>query len=324
MPGAASPLARPLTLQGGPTTTNIPRLIYGTAWKKAQTQGLVQAALTAGFRGIDTAAQPRHYKEALVAEGLRAALRSGAIPSRADVYVQTKYTPVGGQDLDDLPYDPEAELEEQVKQSVESSLANFAVGTAGGSGGGDDEAYLDCLVLHSPLPTIPETLRVWQTMATYVPHKVRHLGISNVSLPVLRALCQAAAATQSPHPPFPKPAVVQNRVRAGYYQPDLYAFCRDEGIVFQSFWTLSANPNLLASAAVAAVAEGAGVSSPVALYSVLLGFERFTVLDGTTSQEHMKEDLEGIEKVGVWAAGEGKAVFESSVVQIKEMMGYTS
>ncbi|CAI4217705.1 unnamed protein product [Parascedosporium putredinis] len=309
MPGAASPLARPLTLQGGPTTTIIPRLIYGTAWKKAQTQGLVQAALTAGFRGIDTAAQPRHYKEALVAEGLRAALRSGAIPSRADVYVQTKYTP----------------LEEQVRQSVESSLANFAVGAAGGGGGGgDDEAYLDCLVLHSPLPTIPETLRVWQAMATYVPHKVRHLGISNVSLPVLRALCQAAAATQSPHPPFPKPAVVQNRVRAGYYQPDLYAFCRDEGIVFQSFWTLSANPNLLASAAVAAVAEGAGVSSPVALYSVLLGFERFTVLDGTTSQEHMKEDLEGIEKVGVWAAGEGKAVFESSVVQIKEMMGYTS
>ncbi|CAI4217266.1 unnamed protein product [Parascedosporium putredinis] len=284
---AASPLARPLTLQGGPTTTIIPRLIYGTAWKKAQTQGLVQAALTAGFRD--------------------------QIHARR------------GQDLDNLPYDPEAELEEQVRQSVESSLANFAVGAAGGGGGGgDDEAYLDCLVLHSPLPTIPETLRVWQAMATYVPHKVRHLGISNVSLPVLRALCQAAAATQSPHPPFPKPAVVQNRVRAGYYQPDLYAFCRDEGIVFQSFWTLSANPNLLASAAVAAVAEGAGVSSPVALYSVLLGFERFTVLDGTTSQEHMKEDLEGIEKVGVWAAGEGKAVFESSVVQIKEMMGYTS
>ncbi|PKS06969.1 hypothetical protein jhhlp_005565 [Lomentospora prolificans] len=306
-----SPLTRPLTLQGGPQTT-IPRLIYGTAWKKSQTKPLVQAALSAGFRAIDTAAQPRHYQEHLVGDGLRAALQSGSLSSRSAVYIQSKYTPTSGQDLDDLPYDPDAELEDQVKQSVESSLRNFTVNA--------DEAYLDCLVLHSPLSTVADTLRVWRAMATYVPHKVRNLGISNVPLPVLRALCAEIKKDGA----LPAPAVVQNRMRMGQYQPDLYAFCRDEGIVFQSFWTLTANPNLLRSEAVTAVADGAGVGAPAALYSVLMGLERFTVLDGTTSEEHMKEDLEGIEKVGVWAEGEGKSIFEDSVAQLRQAIGYTS
>jgi len=34
-----------------------PPLLYGTAWKEAATEGLVAAALAAGFRGIDTAHQ---------------------------------------------------------------------------------------------------------------------------------------------------------------------------------------------------------------------------------------------------------------------------
>lgn len=35
----------------------IPSLLYGTAWKKEQTQELVRQALISGFRGVDTAAQ---------------------------------------------------------------------------------------------------------------------------------------------------------------------------------------------------------------------------------------------------------------------------
>ena len=37
-------------------------MIYGTAWKAERTTKLVYQALQAGFRGIDTAAQPRHYQ----------------------------------------------------------------------------------------------------------------------------------------------------------------------------------------------------------------------------------------------------------------------
>ena len=66
--------------------TNIPKLIYGTAWKKDQTRVLVKQALLAGFRGVDTAAQPKHYQEDLVGEGIRDAIEEGGI-RREDLHV---------------------------------------------------------------------------------------------------------------------------------------------------------------------------------------------------------------------------------------------
>jgi hypothetical protein len=63
---------RGTALPGQPTTT--PRLVYGTAWKKDRTADLVYQALKSGFRGVDTAAQPRHYQERLVGDGIRRAV----------------------------------------------------------------------------------------------------------------------------------------------------------------------------------------------------------------------------------------------------------
>ncbi|MGB9492566.1 MAG: hypothetical protein WCA92_19040, partial [Terriglobales bacterium] len=37
----------------------VPGFLYGTAWKEDRTASLVEAALRAGFRGIDTANQRR-------------------------------------------------------------------------------------------------------------------------------------------------------------------------------------------------------------------------------------------------------------------------
>ena len=42
----------------------MPPIIYGTAWKKHRTAALVEQAIGLGFRGIDTACQPKHYNEA--------------------------------------------------------------------------------------------------------------------------------------------------------------------------------------------------------------------------------------------------------------------
>lgn len=39
-----------------------PLISYGTAWKKDRTTALVYEALKVGFRGIDTACQPKHYR----------------------------------------------------------------------------------------------------------------------------------------------------------------------------------------------------------------------------------------------------------------------
>ena len=57
----------------------VPRILYGTAWKKERTADLVEQAVRLGFRGIDTAGQPRHYDEAGVGEGLSRALGAGPV-----------------------------------------------------------------------------------------------------------------------------------------------------------------------------------------------------------------------------------------------------
>ena len=101
------------------TTPGQPLILYGTAWKKDRTKELVLLALQAGYRAIDTACQPKHYNEAGVGE----AVQLSGIP-RADIFLQTKYTPLAGQDPQRVPYDPKAPLEEQVKQSVATSLRN--------------------------------------------------------------------------------------------------------------------------------------------------------------------------------------------------------
>ena len=76
-------------------------------------------ALRAGFRGIDTACQPKHYFEA----GVGAALREMASEvSRESIYLQTKYTPIRGQDMSrPIPYNASAPLPQQARFSGQSA-----------------------------------------------------------------------------------------------------------------------------------------------------------------------------------------------------------
>lgn len=57
-------------------TTNagieMPRFIYGTAWKKEATAPLVIQAVLHGFRAIDTACQPKHYRSVISYHGVSA------------------------------------------------------------------------------------------------------------------------------------------------------------------------------------------------------------------------------------------------------------
>ncbi|KAF2735893.1 aldo-keto reductase-like protein [Polyplosphaeria fusca] len=263
-----------------------PAFIYGTAWKKDTTSKLVQDAIRAGFRAIDTAAQPRHYQEDLVGEGLRQVYKDGLL-KRGDLYIQTKYTTPAGQDMNRMPYHPLDPLETQIQVSVASSLNNLRPNE-------DDQegSYLDCLLLHSPLPTIEQTILAWKILESYVPNKIRALGISNVTLPVLQAINDNATV---------KPSVVQNRFYpATKYNMPLRAFCREHSIKYQSFWTLTGNPNLLRSETVRILADSAKVSTSIALYALVMDLG-VVVLNGTTSTDHMDEDLSGIQAVKKWA-----------------------
>lgn len=68
----------------------MPPILYGTAWKQERTADLVRTAFQQGFRGVDTAAQRKHYREDLVGLGVRDACRALHL-SRHDVWIQTKY-----------------------------------------------------------------------------------------------------------------------------------------------------------------------------------------------------------------------------------------
>ena len=249
----------------------MPRIIYGTAWKKERTKDLVAAALASGFRGVDTAAQPRHYEEGLVGEALSDAQRGGL--RRSDLFVQTKFTPVDGQDPANVPYDPNAPLEEQIVQSVSASLAKLKT------------AYLDSLLLHSPLDSHARTMRAWRTLEKLCDEGlVLQLGISNCyNLDVLRSLSVDSRI---------KPAVVQNRFypHTGY-DARLRAWCDQQGVIYQSFWTLTANPHILVSDAVRRIAKTHGRTEAQIFFRFLtqLGIVPLT---GTTSAAHMREDLD--------------------------------
>jgi diketogulonate reductase-like aldo/keto reductase len=243
-----------------------PRILYGTAWKKDDTESLVRTAILQGFRGIDTACQPKHYHEAGVGAGL-----SGTL-ARADLYLQTKFTPPSGQDPARIPYDAKAPLAEQVRQSLAVSLRNLRTD------------YLDCLVLHSPLPSTRQTLEVWRTMESMVESRaVRQLGISNCyRLGELEALFDSARY---------KPAVVQNRFYADTgYDREIRAFCRQHGTIYQCFWTLTANPQVLAHRTVRELATKHRRTPAQILFRYLTQND-IVPLTGTRSESHMREDL---------------------------------
>jgi diketogulonate reductase-like aldo/keto reductase len=247
-----------------------PGIIYGTAWKKSDTARLVTLAIQQGFRGIDTACQPKHYDEPGVGAGVAAGLKSGL--QRADLYLQTKFTSLSGQDPNKIPYDRSAPLPLQVAQSVAVSLNNLRTD------------YLDCVLLHSPMPIMTQTQSAWRALEAFVDKgQVRQIGISNCyRLDDLEGLYEGARI---------KPAVVQNRFYADTnYDRDIRAYCDRQQIVYQSFWTLSANPQLLADQAVASPAAAHRRTAAQILFRYLTQIG-VVPLTGTKSQSHMREDL---------------------------------
>ncbi|MCX7099038.1 MAG: aldo/keto reductase [Methylococcales bacterium] len=248
----------------------IPYIIYGTAWKKDCTATLVEHAVSLGFRGIDTACQPKHYNEVGVGDGVAACLEQGL--ERSELYLQSKFTPLNGQDPERVPYDSKASLAEQVAQSFQTSLKNLQT------------SYLDCLILHSPLANPQQMEEVWQAMEQIFDYGgAKQLGISNCyDLQQLKLLYQNATV---------KPAVIQNRFYdKSQYDRAIRNFCQQQQIIYQSFWTLTANPNVLAHATLRSLAANYQ-RSPAQVFFRYLNQINIIPLTGTTSETHMKEDL---------------------------------
>ena len=250
----------------------VPDFLYGTAWKEERTAALTELALRCGFRGIDTANQRRHYVEAGVGEALAAAYRAGLV-TRADVFLQTKFTYVRGQDHR-LPYDPAAAIGTQVAQSMASSLEHL----------GTDR--VDSYVLHGPASGrdwTDDDVDAWAAMVRERDlGRTRWLGVSNVSL---RHLLQMEATGAE------RPAFVQNRCYARFgWDRAVRSFCVERGIVYQGFSLLTANPEVLQHRLVARLAarEKATATQIVFAFARAVGMLPLT---GTSDPEHMAQDL---------------------------------
>lgn len=248
----------------------VPTFLYGTAWKEERTEALVGQALAAGFRGIDTANQRKHYHEA----GVGAALARLSQEERSGVFLQTKFTHRSGQD-DRLAYDPAANPVKQVRQSFKSSLKNLGV------------AKISSLILHGPElreGLSPADRDVWRTCEELrAEGRVLLLGISNVTASQLAELYDLAAEP---------PDFVQNRcyARQGWDRP-VRTLCRREGVVYQGFSLLTANRAELRIAKLVRIAARHKKTPEQIIFAFArsIGMIRLT---GSSDPEHLRQDLD--------------------------------
>ena len=250
----------------------LPSFIYGTAWKKEATSQLVQLAVSTGFTAIDTANQIIHYNEALVGEALLALDHKGI--KRETLFLQTKFTPVGGQDHK-TSYDASSDITTQVGQSFESSLKHLRT------------EYVDSYVLHGPYSRAGLGEADWETWAAiegiYKSSRTKMIGISNVNAGQLKQLCEKAEI---------KPMVVQNRCYAVLgWDKEVREVCQANEIIYQGFSLLTANRETLADPEIRGIAKrlGTGPEQVIFRFAMQMGMLPLT---GTTSEQHMKEDLQ--------------------------------
>jgi diketogulonate reductase-like aldo/keto reductase len=265
-----------MTIDFNVNDINIPGFLYGTAWKEDRTEECVSSAIAAGFRAIDTANQRKHYHEAGVGAAVKKAIDAGTV-SREDLFLQTKYTFIGGQD-ERLPYDENADFTTQVNQSFELSLKHL----------GTD--YLDSLVLHGPSTgsgIVNADKEAWKAIeALQKAGKTKFIGISNVNYGQLAELYDLAEV---------KPTFVQNRcyARMGWDHP-IREFCQTKGIIYQGFSLLTANPEVFQDQGFSALIEKYE-KTPAQLvfqFSRQLGMLPLT---GTTNPVHMAEDIKSFD-----------------------------
>jgi diketogulonate reductase-like aldo/keto reductase len=251
-----------------------PPFLYGTAWKEDRTAALVKLAIRAGFRGIDTANQRKHYFEAAVGEGLAAVYRDGLV-QREDLFLQTKFTYQEGQDHR-LPYDPSAAPAVQVAQSLASSLEHLGAES------------VDSFVLHGPSSDrwTEVDAEVWEAMVgERNARRTQLLGVSNVSM---RHLQQLVAIHKE------QPAFVQNRCYARLgWDREVRQFCKDHSIIYQGFSLLTANVEVLRHPFVVQLAKQHQATAA----QIIFAFARqvgMLPLTGTSNPEHMQQDLESL------------------------------
>lgn len=251
---------------------NNPIIMYGTAWKEERTTALTELAMQTGFVAIDTANQPKHYQEPLVGKALLKMAEQGI--ARKQVYLQTKFTPLDGQDHR-VPYDKHASYATQVEQSFALSLEQLHTD------------YLDSYLLHGPYTRVglsDADWAVWEALEKlYAAGYCKQIGISNVNAEQVQLLLEHATT---------KPMAVQNRCYASQgWDRAVRELCKKHNIQYQGFSLLTANRKVWSHPTVRDIAQRHHATPAQIIYrfSQQLGMLPLT---GTTNPKHMQEALD--------------------------------
>ena len=244
------------------TGNPIPKLALGT-WQTpdAAAEGAVAAALSMGYRHIDTAVG--YGNESGVGRGIKA---SGA--ARENIFLTSK-----------IP--AEVKTYDGAKKTIEESLARL------------DTPYLDLMLIHAPRPWsemrpdaqnryYDENLAVWEAMQeAYADGRLRAIGVSNFQIPDIENLLKRAKV--APH-------VNQISVQAGNVNEELIRFCKVRGILVEAYSPI-ATGRLLSSPQIGAMAEKYGVSAAQICIRFVLQLG-LVALPKTVHEAYMKQNTE--------------------------------
>jgi 2,5-diketo-D-gluconate reductase A len=185
-----------LTLHTGAT---IPQLGFGVfRVEPSLTQGIVEEALAAGYRHIDTATG--YHNEAEVGR----AIRASGIP-RDQIFVTTKFW-------------NEDHKAGDIRGAFERSLEALDLG------------YIDLYLIHWPMPAHERYVGVWEQMITFqAAGSTKSIGVSNFQIAHLQRILDATGVA---------PVVNQVELHPVFQQQPLRAWMGQHGIVAEAWGPL--------------------------------------------------------------------------------------
>lgn len=194
----------------------MPQLGYGV-WQIPDdvTARVVQVAINAGYRSIDTAAI--YENEAGVGEAIRA---SGV--DRNDLFITTKLW-------------NDAHAAHDARAACRRSLDLLGIES------------LDLYLIHWPSPLRDQYVEAWRTLVELREQGLtQSIGVSNFGIEHLERIIEATAV---------KPVLDQVELHPYFQQRELRAWCEDQGIAIEAWSPLGQGGELLADPVITTIAE---------------------------------------------------------------------
>ena len=236
--------------------------VWGPPRDHAAALRVFRRAIELGVNFFDTAdSYGPHVDEQLIAEALHPYPEGLVIATKGGLVRPNRNA-----------WDPDGRPE-HLRHALEGSLRRLRL------------ECIDLYQLHAPDPRVPFADSVGALADMQRAGKIRHIGVSNVSLEELEAARRVATIVS-----------VQNEYNLGERtSEDVLAACQQLGIAFLPWYPLGAGA-VLRSARVKSVAKRHGVSAAqVALAWLLARSPMMLPIPGTASLEHLEENVAAAE-----------------------------